>query len=201
MSFIASILTRALRSLYEILPVSLLLAFLFMFAYLFGKEIGVRRALKAWRDAFVKNKRFRRVFFFALYTAMILCKTLLIRSIWDEPFKDVLGVWGIYDREGQLYTENIENVILFLPFTFLFFLTFGDRIKSASHGRTLQLLRVGILLSLGLSVTIEGLQLMLRMGAIQLSDVVFNTAGGFLGCMLYLLLRRKQPAAPEKEQP
>lgn len=200
MSFAADILTHTLRSLYEILPVSILLAFLFMFAFLLGKEIGFKRALKTWWDGFLQYKHFRRVFFFALYTAMILCKTLLIRSVWDEPFKDVMGVWGIYDREGLLYTENIENVVLFLPFTYLFFLAFRERIGQAGSAKPFKLLRVGILLSLGLSVAIEGLQLMLRMGAVQVSDVVFNTAGGVLGCVLYLLLHGKQPDASKKEQ-
>ena len=191
MRLIEAIATHTLKSIYEVFSVSLLLAFLFMFAFLFARDRGAKGALRAWWRSFREDRHFRRVFFLALYTAMILCKTLFCRPIWDDPFRDVLGVWGIRDRDGALYTENIENLALFLPFTFLFFLAFGEKLREARGEGAGAFLRVGALISLGLSVGIETLQLLLRMGAIQLSDVVFNTLGGALGCLLFWLFRRR----------
>ena len=49
---------------------------------------------------------------------MMLFRTILCRSIWGNPLDHVLGIWGLYN-DGNLYTENFENLVLFLPFMVL----------------------------------------------------------------------------------
>ena len=36
--------------------------------------------------------------------------------------------WGLYDGEGKLTTEAIENFMLFVPFTILLFWAFKNQI-------------------------------------------------------------------------
>ena len=61
-----------------------------------------------------------RHFFLVFYVGMMLFRTLLCRSIWGNPLDHVLGIWGLHNN-GKLYTENFENLILFLPFIVLLF--------------------------------------------------------------------------------
>ena len=54
------------------------------------------------------------------------------------------------------------------------------------------------------SVTIETLQLFLRLGTVQLSDIFYNTLGGTIGGLIYYLctkLQRKkdEPSVDEKK--
>ena len=188
MKLFTGIITHVLASIYQVFGVSLLLSFLFLFAVLYCGEHGVKESFKKIAEKFKTDRQFRLVFFCALYIAMILCKTLFCRTIWEEPFRDVIGVWGIRDKKGQLYTENIENVVLFLPFTFLLLCVLKKhRFKSVWN-----YLWKATAASLGLSLFIELMQLFLKVGAVQLSDLVFNSLGGFLGCVLYLLCFRRK---------
>lgn len=63
---------------------------------------------------------------------MILFRTLLNRDMWMNPLSDVFGNWWIWkyaeDGSRQLTTECIENLMLFIPFTVLFFWTVRDKV-------------------------------------------------------------------------
>lgn len=93
------------------------LAFLFMFFYQKIKEDGLKKTTYLWFKRLKEDHCFRKVFILAFYVAMILFRTLFCRSIFPNPLQNVLGIWGLYNTNGTLYTENIENFILFLPFT------------------------------------------------------------------------------------
>lgn len=182
--FVSEIIRHVLTSIYQVFGVSLALAVLFMFAWLYCRESGAREGVRRWIGRFRADRHFRLVFALALYTAMILCKTLFCRSVWEEPLRDVIGVWGVHTREGALYTENIENLALFMPFTFLLLCAYGDRAPGGRAGTLRRFLRSAAA-ALGLSVGIELGQLFFKVGAIQLSDVAFNTLGGIAGSAAY----------------
>ena len=96
-----------------------------------------------------------------------------------NPLSDVMGGWGIWETvngERQLTTECIENVILMMPFTGMVMWTF-DVEKGVVWKSTK--------LSLIFSVSIEMLQLLLRLGTFQVSDIFYNTVGGVLGGLMY----------------
>lgn len=114
---------------------------------------------------------------------MILFRTLLNRNMWANPVSNVLGSWTLYNEKGELTTEAIENVMLMLPFITLLLWTFQEKLlKQVSLSRTVW---TGIKFSFLFSISIEFLQLFLRLGTFQLSDIVYNTLGGLLGGLIY----------------
>ena len=124
---------------------------------------------------------FRKLFFLAFVISMILFRTLLNRKMWMNPLSDVMGGWGIWETvngERQLTTECIENVILMMPFTGMVMWTFD-----VEKGVVWKSTKLGLIFS----VSIEMLQLLLRLGTFQVSDIVYNTLGGMLGGLCYIV--------------
>ncbi|GAB5612402.1 hypothetical protein JCM37173_29300 [Allocoprococcus similis] len=186
---LAKILTNILTALYEPFGFSLLLSFLAMFFYLYAYEPqdagkGWKSAMVTWYQKFKEDVFFRKLFFLAFVTSMILFRTLLNRNLWLNPLSDVMGGWGIWEiKNGEqvLTTECIENVIMMVPFSAVVMWTFKEKIRS---GRKKILWYSGKLAFI-FSVSIEMLQLLLRLGTFQLSDIFYNTVGGVLGGLLY----------------
>ena len=123
------IVYNILSALYRPFWAAVLLAFLFMFLYLYAKEHGwkknnlIQNMFLTWCKAFKSSSCFRRIFRLAFYTAMILLRTVLNREIWFNPLGKILGGWGLYE-DGQFTTESIENFMLFIPFSILLLWTF-----------------------------------------------------------------------------
>lgn len=192
MEFIANIIKSVCLSLYQSLNASIVLAVLFMFVYIFARDYGIKEAAKLWIKNFKEDKKFRKVLLLAFYVAMMLFRTVLARSYWSSPLMDVLGVWGLKDANGNMYTENIENLILFIPFGFLLLWTFRDSLFRKA-GFTFKNLMLGMLaISFGVSVAIEMCQLIFKLGTVQVSDVFFNSLGGIIGGIIYYLIYRKK---------
>ena len=179
------ILTNILTALYQPFGFSLLLSFFAMFFYLYayhptdaGK--GWKSAMATFGREFKRDSKFRKLFALAFVTSMILFRTLLNRNLWMNPLSNVMGGWGIWETvngEKQLTTECIENVILMMPFTGMVMWTFDENEKVVWKSTKLGLI---------FSVSIEMLQLLLRLGTFQVSDIVYNTLGGMLGGVVYL---------------
>lgn len=184
-SVIGKILTNILTALYQPFGFSLLLSFFAMFFYLYayhptnaGK--GWKAAIVTWIEEFKKDSKFRKLFALAFVTSLILFRTLLNRNLWMNPLSNVMGGWSIWETvngERQLTTECIENVILMMPFTGMVMWTFDVK-KNVVWKST----KIGLIFS----VSIEMLQLLLRLGTFQVSDIVYNTLGGMLGGVVYL---------------
>lgn len=176
---ISKIISNVLIALYQPFWFSLLAAVLFMFLYLYAKEHGWRTAVHTWISTFKTSTVFRRLFCFAFFTMLILMRTLLNRNMWANPVSDVMGGWTLTDKNGDLTTEPIENVMLMLPYTALLLWAMKERLlERVTLGRTLW---QGLKYAFLTSVTIEFLQLFLRLGTFQLSDIFYNTLGGLLG--------------------
>ena len=92
----------------------------------------------------------------------------------------------MFQKSGQGPAEMISNIAVFVPFGFFL----GEWL--ASLNRTGSWLRVGLvtLASFGLSLCIECLQLVLKVGFFEVTDLVMNTAGGFIGAGLAILGRK-----------
>lgn len=185
LDIISKILTSILTSLYQPFWFSLLSAVLLLFLYLYAAEHGWRAIFRTWLNSFKTSSVFRKLFFLSFYTMMILFRTLLNRNMWANPASNVLGSWGLYNKDGELTTEAIENVMLMLPFITLLLWTFQEKLlKQVSVGSTVW---TGIKFSFLFSISIEFLQLFLRLGTFQLSDIVYNTLGGLLGGLIYFI--------------
>lgn len=192
------ILTNILTALYQPFGFSLLLSFFAMFFYLYayhptnaGK--GWKVAIVAWIEVFKKNSRFRKLFALAFVTSMILFRTLLNRNLWMNPLSNVMGGWSIWETvngERTLTTECIENVILMMPFTGMVMWTFDAENRVVWKSTKLGLI---------FSVSIEMLQLLLRLGTFQVSDIVYNTLGGMLGGVAYMTARKVHERLSKQE--
>ena len=88
--------------------------------------------------------------------------------------------------EQVLTTEGIENVIMMVPFTGVLMWTFEEK---TGNGWRKILGHIGKT-ALIFSVSIETLQLLLRLGTFQLSDIFYNTVGGVIGGLMYYGIRK-----------
>lgn len=184
---IKKIIANVLTALYQPFTFAVILAVLFMFLYLFAQESGWKTIFRKWWNMFKNNLTFRKIFLWAFYTAMILFRTLLNRSMCANPVSDVIGVWGLYDENGILTTETLENLALFIPFTILLLWSFREKIIIGSERLLGKILYYSTKITFLFSLSIEFLQLILRLGTFQLSDLFYNTLGGFLGGFIYWL--------------
>lgn len=186
---LGKIITNILTALYEPFGFSLLLSFFAMFLYLYayhpteaGK--GWKSAIVTWYQKFKESVFFRKLFFLFFVTSFILFRTLLNRSLWMNPLSDVMGGWGIWktvNGEKQLTTECIENVIMMVPFSAAVLWSFGKKIGNGWKKILWQSGKITFIFS----ISIEILQLLLRLGTFQLSDIFYNTVGGMIGGLIY----------------
>ena len=186
---LAKILTNILTALYEPFGFSLLLSFLAMFFYLYAYEPihagkGWKNAIVTWYQKFKESVFFRRLFFLAFVISLILFRTLLKRQLWMNPLSDVMGGWGIWEivnGEQQLTTECIENVIMMMPFSAVVMWTFEEKMEKGWKKILCNSGKIAFIFS----ISIEMLQLLLRLGTFQLSDIFYNTVGGMIGGLMY----------------
>ena len=186
---LAKIFRNILTALYEPFGFSLLLSFLAMFFYLYAYEPqeagkGWKSAIVMWYQKFKESVFFRKLFFLAFVASLVLFRTLLNRSQWMNPLADIMGGWGIWETvngEQKLTTECIENVIMMVPFSAIVVWTFGEKLGNGWK----KILWCSGKIAFGFSLMIEMLQLLLRLGTFQLSDISYNTVGGVLGGLMY----------------
>jgi len=98
----------------------------------------------------------------------------------DESVDQCNGRLG-HLGNSELTTECIENVILMMPFTGMVMWTFGEKIGNGWKKILWQSGKIALIFS----ISIEMLQLLLRLGTFQLSDIFYNTVGGATGGLMY----------------
>jgi len=107
---LGKILTNILTALYEPFGFSLLLSFLAMFFYLYAYEPihagkGWKNAIVTWYQKFKESVFFRKLFFLAFLTSLILFRTLLNRQL--ESFIRCHGWLGhLGDRERRTEADH-----------------------------------------------------------------------------------------------
>ena len=191
---LGKIFTNILMAFYEPFGFSLLLSFFVMFFYLYAYKAqdagkGWKNAIVTWYKEFKKSIYFRKLFLLAFVASMILFRTLLNRTLWMNPLSNVMGGWGIWkmvNGEQKLTTECIENVIMMVPFSSVVMWTFGEKIGNSWKKILWQSWKIAFIFS----ISIEILQLLLRLGTFQLSDIFYNTVGGVLGGLMYCALMK-----------
>lgn len=189
------IIVNILTALYQPFGFAVILTILFMAVYIFAREYGWKEIVKRWIVEFKMSITFRRLFLLTFYTAMILFRTLLTRYIWENPLANVIGTWGLYSENGELTTECLENIALFTPFTVLLLWSLQEKVIEKKSPFFLILWK-SVQITFLFSLMIELAQLFFRLGTFQLSDLFYNTLGGFLGGLIYWcgykLTHRKQ---------
>ena len=184
------IITNVLQAIYQPFLFALVLSIFIMFFVMFIEQYNnipirekLRLAINKFKEKFLSSVKFRRLFYLVFLAVMIAFKTLLNRDIWLSPFRDVIGSWGFKDYNGKFTTEIVENVVLFIPL--IFFLFFFLETTSKKTSKFLAVMGRAIAISFLSSLAIEMLQLFLRLGTWQLSDLCFNTLGGVIGGLIY----------------
>lgn len=178
------ICVNIISALYQYLFVSIVMAALFMLLYMECKKIGLKAVFYNWINELKKSKEYRRIYALAVYTCLILFRTIFCRQIWGNPIGDVLGNWSLHFSDGTLSTELIENIFLFIPFSMLVLWALEDKILKGRKD-FLQICYGTIKISFLFSLGIELCQIVLRVGTFQISDLVTNTGGGLIGGIIY----------------
>ena len=178
------ICVNIISALYQYLFVSIVMAALFMLLYMEYKKIGLKAVFYNWINEFKKSKEYRRIYALAVYTCLILFRTIFCRQIWGNPIGDVLGNWSLHFSDGTLSTELIENIFLFIPFSMLVLWALEDKLLKGRKD-FLQICYGTIKISFLFSLGIELCQIVLRVGTFQISDLVTNTGGGLIGGIIY----------------
>ena len=182
---ISKIISSVLMAIYQPFWFSLIATVLFMFFYLYAEKYGWKKVIRLWLTTFKTSTNFRRIFCLAFFVILMLMRTLLNRNMWANPVSNVMGGWTLWNKEGELTTEAIENVLLMIPYTALLLWALKERLlKKMTLGRTMW---QGIKYAFLTSASIEFLQLFLRLGTFQLSDIFYNTLGGLLGSLIYYI--------------
>lgn len=182
-----TILADLLSTLYYHIGFGIIFGFLTMVALPSIVETGIKATVKTFWKKLRSDCRYliRFLFFVCLY--IVLAKTLICRTIWQSPWENVLGEWWIYTTEGEINTEGIENLVMFIPLSFCYYLSFDKKYSAVNFWRMCQ---HSIKYSFLFSLFIECGQLLLRLGTFQVSDLAQNTAGGLIGALLYYVICR-----------
>ena len=192
---IQQIIKSILTALYQPFWYAVLMSMLILYVWKINPDW--KSVLRQWFGWFKADSTFRKMFFLVFYSVMILFRTLMNRNMWMNPVSNVWGAWGLHklNADGELVftTESLENLALFIPFTILLLWTYRDKIlnndkkdkKDNSRVILPQILWQSTKIVFLFSFTIEFLQLFLRLGTWQLSDLFYNTLGGFIGGLVY----------------
>ena len=96
-----------------------------------------------------------------------------------NPFREIMRFWNYRQQLGTrvVVVNLVGNVMAFVPFGFILPII-SDRLKGC-----VKVTFLGLLLSL----SVEGLQLLTRVGSCDIDDVILNTFGALLGYCLFVM--------------
>jgi len=89
-------------------------------------------------------------------------------------------------RCDKLGYETLYNIFLFVPYGFFF----SEYLTETGQLGAWRKVGYATLAALALSMFIECLQLVFRVGLFEMTDLVMNVLGGFAGAMLAFLMRK-----------
>lgn len=145
-------------------------------------EYTKRKTLNGY-IASLENKKNRYFIYLLTYCYMVIYRTLLCRKAIYKPLSRIWQDWGIINQ-GEIKIEPspfFGNTLMFTLLMILLMMNFTDRFKSKNH---IIIKCTGI--AFLLSFLIETTQLITCRGTFQISDLVYNTLGGFIGSVIYI---------------
>ena len=169
-----------IRSQYRFIYKTFLLFVLLVIAYLFIKD-NDRNKIKQKILDLVKHPW---TLLFLLYLGYLLSCTVVGRY-YKNPYGLAFSHFGFRLGDPAWNQDNINNILLFIPFTFLFNQSFKPK----------TVIKTDLILSFGMTAFIELSQLIGWLGSFQFADMFHNVLGGMIGCALWLIcdlvIRRK----------
>ena len=169
-----------IRQLWNV-PRALMLAVLIALAFLFIAENGNKAKDKIF--AFLKQ---RWTALFLAYLAFILTETVFSRQI-TNPYQSILKSFAFLEKT-EWNKEIIENIVLFIPYSFLYLQAFSSSRPWKSV----------LLLSCITTVFIEICQLMFWLGKFQIADIIHNIIGGIVGYIIWIAVKAIKGKLPPK---
>lgn len=97
------------------------------------------------------------------------------------PFKEIQRFWQYRFQLGfrAVFTNLVGNILIFIPFGF--FLPLASKFRN---------LATTVFMSFGLSLLVEMIQFMTRVGSFDVDDLILNTLGGLIGYYLFTRFHR-----------
>lgn len=138
----------------------------------------------------VKNKNFLLKSIFSLYLLINVNATVFSRLRLErlDPLSNIWGGWGIESNKYFFDFSVVWNILMFLPMcAFVFFYDRYIRKKERTYFQTTV---ISTIISFFNSLIIEIMQIIFKTGTFQVSDIVYNTLGGFLGLFVLLIVIR-----------
>ena len=169
-----------LSSLFSTLFFSLLFSYLIMQVISFnvlgkGNRKGMLKKL-------FKNKDMLCLFLFIYFTFAVFFITVIQRECTYAPLTSVFGGWSIYNDNHTIDYQVIGNILMFVPSSFLFCIMIRE------EESFVKIILKCLLASLLFSAFIELCQLIFSKGTFQFSDIVYNTLGGLLGAVIFVII-------------
>ena len=106
-----------------------------------------------------------------------------VRRMNTHPFNEIRRFWAMRFTYGWKYTlMNIGgNILIFAPFGFL--------IPMSSKNKITRNFFVVVLLAIMFSGAIEVVQILTKVGAFDIDDIILNTAGAITGYIVYAIAK------------
>jgi len=124
---------------------------------------------------------------YIMYWVVLLFITFFSRedSSWKTMDLELFSSWGINTRNNAFV---IENILLFIPYGFL----------SAWLIKEVRNVMVCTMLGAATSLLIEWMQLLTGRGIFQIDDVITNTIGTTIGCIVCVIIIKLRKPPREK---
>ena len=167
--------------LYMILPSgryifkAILMVFFVSVTFVFFRENGK----KAWDKLANLFKEPCLALFLVCVAYMSACT--IMGRYYTKPYSNMLGRFGFVTGDGKLNSDGFANIIMFIPYTFLYIMAFKPKLPWKSS----------LILSVSTTVIIECSQLIGWLGSFQISDLVHNVIGGMIGCGIWSMWKEK----------
>ena len=121
-----------------------------------------------------------------VFSGLFLLETGVVARCWDMVPHEFgidlrLGIDRLFpaaSRHARL--ESMSNIAVFVPFG----LFLAESLAAGKRYGAWRRIGLATLAGFGLSLCIECLQLILRVGFFELTDLVMNTMGGFVGACI-----------------
>lgn len=150
------------------LPLGLIAGLLFLAVLYLFRKLGLLQTKKSG------IRRDLLLFLVIVYVAILLKLAFFSREPGSRTTVD-LTLFGTWGTTMQAHAFFVENIIMFIPF--------GILIPSAFP--MMRNIFVCTLTALACSLSLEMFQLITGRGFCQLDDVVTNTLGTLIGCIVY----------------
>lgn len=136
------------------------------------------------------------------YVILIYCSTVVFRSTGKNVTYDFTPFWSYLayrdGREPKALVENLANVLVFFPVGILLGgivnRSWLSRLANPSEQQCRDAVKktwlVTVVVGLGISISIEVLQFVLKRGFSEVDDVMHNTLGCILGYGMYVIIMK-----------